>query len=246
MRFLIENNVDVGVVTPWGGSALQSAAASGSIECAKLLLKGGADINSKDSRGWTPLMSACDSSGTDKTAPDEVVELLIRNNASIHLVNEKGQSALALAARSAFIYSAWLLLKAGADINIKDSYGDTPLIKACSSLEGVLGIIDMVRFLISNNGDVRLANFKGRSALAVAIRNISLDCIELLLKVGADIDSKDVDGETPLMKACQRSGPKLSWFLIERGATIHDAGEDRKECLSNRGGSECPIHGQRK
>lgn len=70
----------------------------------------GADVESVDIYGKTPLMYAC------KAASLEIVELLIRNKADIKRVNKVGDSAVTMAQKSGNQEIMMLLVKSGASI----------------------------------------------------------------------------------------------------------------------------------
>jgi ankyrin repeat protein len=73
------------------GTALHSAATSGSVEIACQLLEAGADPNARQSHGWTPLHSAAQNGNAVLTA------LLLERDADPAAVNDDGTSVLELA-----------------------------------------------------------------------------------------------------------------------------------------------------
>jgi len=90
------------------------------------------------------------------------------------------------------------LLAKGVDINIREkTMGSTPLIVACS-LEGTDAIIEL---LISKGADVNIiGTYDGRTALMWAAAN-SKKAVELLLKNGAKVNVKGVDGMTAFIQS---------------------------------------------
>lgn len=76
-----------------GVSSLHICAKNNSINTLKELLKYSADVNIKDDEGFTPLMRACMNNNNG------IAKILIRNNASIWLLNNFGESALLLSSK---------------------------------------------------------------------------------------------------------------------------------------------------
>jgi len=71
-----------------------------------------------------------------------------------------------------------LLIKAGADINAKNEYGDTPLIVASRYNQ-----MDIVKLLIKAGADINIKNKGGNTALMIAFRYGYEDIVDLLLKI---------------------------------------------------------------
>lgn len=87
-----------------------------------------------------------------------------------------------------------MLLDKGADVNIADIRGSTPLHRAASK-----GVLPIVKLLIERN-DVKI-NFKdayGSTPLHLACEEDREQAALLLVEHGADIDAKDRDRQTPL------------------------------------------------
>jgi len=73
-----------------------------------------------------------------------------------------------------------LLIEAGADVNNKDKYGDTPLIYS-----SILGYLDITKILIEAKADINAKNNYGNTALIWALRNNHKEIVDLLKKYGA-------------------------------------------------------------
>jgi ankyrin repeat protein len=87
-----------------------------------------------------------------------------------------------------------ILIKNGADVNMINNYGDTPLISLCGLLTGNEENTDRLKtieFLIKNNAKLNIQNDKGDTALIAASKNaksrsnLPINIIELLIKSGA-------------------------------------------------------------
>ena len=73
-----------------------------------------------------------------------------------------------------------LLLKHGADVNVKDNYGRTALIQAA-----VYGYTKIAEFLIKHGVNVNVKDNNGDTALIYAIRRGHTETANLLRRYGA-------------------------------------------------------------
>ena len=97
--------------------SIHKAVEAGNIEAVKQHLAAGADVNAKDSVGWTPLHLA---SIYDHR---ETAELIIANGADVNAKNDGGFTPLHAAALNGHKEIAELLIEKGADLNAKDGIG---------------------------------------------------------------------------------------------------------------------------
>jgi ankyrin repeat protein len=88
------------------------------------------------------------------------------------------------------------LIHEGANPNIRDEYGWTPMLWAA-----VNGHADTVRALIALGGDVNLPNDYNWTPLMWAAGNGDNEIVRTLLAVGASTEAEDSNGWTPLMWA---------------------------------------------
>ncbi|MGA1563944.1 MAG: ankyrin repeat domain-containing protein, partial [Pontimonas sp.] len=89
------------------------------------------------------------------------------------------------------------LIENGADVNIADNWGWTPLIQAAQ-----MGMVDNCRTLITTPGCLLdYAAIDGRTALMHACENGHSEVVQLLLDHGANINIKSTHGYTALIAA---------------------------------------------
>ena len=81
-----------------GGTALHVACENGRIAIVQLLIEQGADVEARDWRGNTPLMTAADSVYAHVDAA-EIARYLISQGADIHAKKPEGETALDIARR---------------------------------------------------------------------------------------------------------------------------------------------------
>ncbi|MFN2394678.1 MAG: ankyrin repeat domain-containing protein [Bacteroidales bacterium] len=108
------------------------------------------------------------------------------------------------------------LIGQGADINVSDYYGSTPLILAATG-----GDDDIASYLIENGANVNAADIYGMTALAYAVFFNNQKIVSFLLPEVDDVDQQDNQGFTPLMFASQTKNLSVAEDLITRGANIN-------------------------
>ncbi|MDY5918496.1 MAG: ankyrin repeat domain-containing protein [Treponema sp.] len=111
-----------------------------------------------------------------------------------------------------------LLISYKANLELKDEYETTPLIRAAQN-----GYIDIIKELV-NNG----ANYKDHQGaiLTLAAFNGKKDVVEYFLKKGVNVDAKDQDGNTALIKASINNQLEIVKYLIKNGADVNIKNND--------------------
>lgn len=124
---------------------------------------------------------------------DALVKLL--QDHSTTLVNSQdltnGESALHLLIRKRNIVWIRYLIQQGANVNIADKRGVTPLVLATQ-----LGYVEAVEELIKARARLDIANDTGETPLIAAVHRRDFTMMRLLLKGGADPDRADSSGRT--------------------------------------------------
>lgn len=134
-----------------GLSLLHYAAGMGNFEMTEFLINSkNLNINEKDEDGNSPLFIAV------LRNKENIVRLLILNEAEINIKNDKGQTPLLLCSLLGYETIAKLLIKNGADVNIQDEQGNTPLHMAVNKKNK-----NMVKLLIKNKANVFIKNNLG-------------------------------------------------------------------------------------
>ena len=176
-------------------NALHSAIIRGNKTLLKILLKNGADVNSRlfqDERGRTPLYEALMS-----VTPGD---------------HDHGRPCI----DPACSYSTLDTIQHGADPNAKQISNETMLHKA-------IGLDDVyVQLLLLKGADVEARNDRQQSILDLAAE-VSHKTVEILCAYGVNLEAKDDEGRTSLLKAIQSypDDTLRAERLVGCGADIH-------------------------
>jgi len=111
-----------------------------------------------------------------------------------------------------------LLIEVGADINAKDSDGDTVLMYASQKDY----YINVVKLLIKAGADVNAKNNFEETALMWASKNDNKEIVKLLIEAGADVNAKNKFKNTALMLASINNHLNIVKLLIKAGANINN------------------------
>lgn len=147
----------------------------------------------------------------------EVTKIL--NNPATRIIDTRsdaGEGALHIVVkRSDATYLGFLLAK-GADPNIRDGQGETPMMTALLG-----GFVPGVELLLKRGGNVNLGNSRGETPLIRAVQLRNPEAVRLLLANGADPDQTDnvagmsardyarVDTRSPAVAKMMAEAPKV-------------------------------------
>jgi ankyrin repeat protein len=203
-----------------GTSALLLAVENGHFELAIALVKAGADPNDQRSGcaplhmiSWVRKPNRGDSEdgdpppiGSGKLTSLEFVKQLVALGAKVNLAQKQGVTGRGILAR----------------------VGATPLIAAASTSD-----VALVRTLLDLGGDPKLTNADGTTPLLAATgvgvgapeeaagsEDEALEVVEILVKLGADVNAVDKNGENAMHGAAYRNHPKVVQLLADKGAKI--------------------------
>jgi ankyrin repeat protein len=116
------------------------------------------------------------------------------------------------------------LMQSGADANVRDDLGATPLMYAAALPEQ-----DSVRALLDGGADVNAVTAAGSTALMWATNQPST--VRLLLDRGADVNAKTSSGGTALLTATRRANAESMKILLARGANPKAGAADGSDLL---------------
>ncbi|MBN1239172.1 MAG: ankyrin repeat domain-containing protein [Gammaproteobacteria bacterium] len=224
---LIRESSDVGAAEADGTTALHWAVRADDVELAAQLLEAGADATARNRYGVTPLYLAAQNGSAD------LIRRLLDAGADPNETGNEGETVLMTAARTGGVDAARVLLERGADVDARESWhGQTALMWAAAQ-----GHPDMLRLLVEHGADVNArSNLEewerqvtaeprakwlppgSMTALLFAAREGCVDCVPVLVELGADVDAATPDGINPVLSALINGHYDVAGALLEAGA----------------------------
>ncbi len=138
---------------------------------------------------------------------------LINRTDKINEANDRGQTALHIAAKAGKTAVIKALLDAGIDVNIADSDGDTAL-----HIAAKIGNTKVIKTLLEKEGiNVNEADNQGWTPLHLTAFKGNTKCFKILLeKKGIDVNLKDKFGRTALRCAALYNYPEVIKLLLKQ------------------------------
>ena len=165
-------------------------------EVIEILLNTRIDLEAKDAEERTALLWAA------ATGKETLARLLItsrhQSKADVRAVNNRGKSALHLAAENNRLELVRLLLDHDADPHAQSDGGWAPLHNAADK-----GHVDIAALLLEKGANVNSATSSGMTALHWSARNGHTQMVEMLLRHGSRRNCKDSFESTPMLGAAQ-------------------------------------------
>ena len=209
---------------------------SGDIKDVKKYLDKGVNVNLQDEPGMTPLHHAVNGNWNGTNL--ETIELLISRGANVNAIDDTHHTPLHLCNNKEI---AELLIDSGANVNAKTKRsGETPLFSAThgaaqgasKSYQKYLGLTKM---LLAKGADVNIKlrsgsmlgydephrEKTGDTVLHGAVRSYSekhaMEIAKLLITHGANINDRNIIGNTPLDEALLNKRSKTAKYLRDHG-----------------------------
>lgn len=231
VRYLIAAGANVQGTCPTG-DPLSAAARKGPIESVKLLLVSGA--NPEGCNGGTPPIHRAALS-----RDPAIIAAVIESGAKINSTDANGNNALHGAAEYGNIEGLVQLLKAGADPNVRNRLGISPLHRAADSDSSVRA--PQIKALIDAGADVNSVDDHLRAPIHVAVNGPEFRfdeagptreaSLRALVAGDATIDLRDENGATAFLLAARFGTPEMLRILIDAGADRTARGQQGRTAL---------------
>jgi uncharacterized protein len=115
-----------------------------------------------------------------------------------------------------------MLLDEGADPNLRNDYGATPMTVASEH-----GDYPIMKALVDAGGDIESPNSEGQTLLMTVARTGNIETAKLLLDKGANVNAMESwGGQTALMWSSSQQQPEMVRLLVESGADVNARGKD--------------------
>lgn len=188
-----------------GLTAIHSAASLGFDDIVEEFLLSGAHPDTRDRKGYTPLISAALGKHAD------VMRMLLRYSANVFCKGDDGLTALHIVSRSGDVEMASELLGHGADLEARKKTLETPLHAATATGSG-----EMIRLLLGHGANKEARTESGDTPLLVAVHEGRTDVVRIMLRNGANIAVSANDGCTALHLAAQWGSDEIMTILLAR------------------------------
>lgn len=252
LQEMIEGGADVNLPDFRGDFPIHGAIQAFDIDCLKILLEAGADVNALTSYLSTPFLDAC------RSGLLEAMTILLEHGADPHVRDRGGLTALHQAADFGSFEAVTLVLEQGGGIDMRDGSGVTPFLCAARSgadtvlpllldrgadLRAVDGYGDNALLMAARNGQFRVAKFLVRKGLKPDFRSPANDQTPLmaastqydhqlvawLIKRGAGLNDRDMEGKTPLHHLLISIPDTMTGLRRLLTAGAHPDSRDRQE-----------------
>jgi len=241
VHVLIQAGADINIRDNRMDNPFLYAGAEGLLDILKLTIDARADTKLTNRFGGTALIPAA-----ERGHVEIVFELLTRTDVDVNHINNLGWTALL----EAIILSnggdrhqqiVQLLVDHGADINIPDKEGVTPLEHAqahgFTEIERILntalardmrmiaaagqGDIETVRQLLAQGASIHARDENGRTALIAAAYRNDLAIADMLIQAGADVNVQDNTQQSAYLISTSDGYLDLLKHTLQAGANVH-------------------------
>jgi len=240
----IREGVDIEAADADGNNPLIIAAARGLEDITLVLLDAGANINHRNMYEESALHVAA------FFGHAAVMRILIRlGNSAVDIRDMSGFTPLHNAAERGYLTAVQHLLDAGASVDVQSfAFKFTPIFLVSAAEPTTTSHLDVLRELIDFGGDVTINGDGEVTPLHGAAKVFGTASImKILIEEGVDVNSKTINGTTPIQIAAYHGNRRAVEFLLSNGADISIGSSDLQKvcgCLDDTnddGTNKCPL-----
>lgn len=210
VKALIDERSDFNAIDKFNLTPVFIAEKNGHFPVLKFLVDAGCDVSVKNSQGKSLLMLCC-----GKKSSSQLIKFLVNEKGcDVNAVDNDGNSALHIAIENFQLETAKVLIQLGANLQIRNGLGETPVFVAARSPS-----YPFVKYFFENfTFDLNAPRNDGMTPLHLLL-SFGFDYYDtlkyLVEVVGANVNAKNSKGETPLFFVWQLDVLK---YLIGKGA----------------------------
>jgi cytohesin len=199
-------------------------------ETAETLFQNGADINAVNIHGqnaWHLISQNLSHNYHQETSRARLGKLFLGHEVDMHERHEDERTPLHLSCYYGQLEVAKMLLGNGAQVNVADNRGNTPLHQVTLGnydyqsfgmdvwylKHHPVKVLRLAERLLESGADVNAQNKDQETPLHLASRLRLHDMVRFLLKNGADVNAKNCEGKSPLQLATGRKGKAMKRLL---------------------------------
>ena len=206
---------------------------SGDIECLKILLNNGADINAQNRHGYSPIHWASIRGNT------KALNFLITEGADLQIKDSQGGSPLHWAVSGEQEKCIQILLEAGANIDAMNNRGETALHFAATEMDGLVPIIEI---LIHAGADWKIeSKYPRPQQLQASVAEVSeetpvtaLQAAEALGKMKAIIKLQEYTNNPPISERERGELSRTAMYKREARVPLSKQKQTNREKLMAR------------
>jgi uncharacterized protein len=149
---------------------------------------------------------------------------LLADRADPNALGPDGTTAIMWAAHHDHLDLVQALIKAGANVKLKNQFGTSALTEAA-----IIGSAPIIDALLEAGADPNTRNPEGETPLMAVARSGNVEAARRLLDAGADVNAReDWGGQSALMWAAAQRQADMVKFLASRGADLDARGVIRQ------------------
>lgn len=203
---LIEAGANVNAANYEHSTPLIVACKKGEIRTVTVLIQKGADVNQASYTEYYKRPEGMDAEEWNKMKLDE-------NSVGFH--REEYETPITAACKNDHVDVAELLIKAGADVNVKKQNYGTPLTLACKN-----GHLKIVELLLREKAKINLGDSTGKTPIVIALRNGHFDIVDMLINKECYFNPQNCS-EISLMRACYEGQLSAVKNLLKAGVDVN-------------------------
>ncbi|KAJ6231276.1 myotrophin [Anaeramoeba flamelloides] len=149
---------------------------------------------------------------------DILKELLLHKGIDLDILSDKKETPLLIAAKTGNFEISKLLINSGANLNLQDKRGFSPLHLLCSTNKPT---IEIIKLFLERGASINIQTRTGCTPLHLAVKNGDCRISKLLISKGALINKADFNGYTSLHYSCLSDNTLLFNYLIQEGGDLN-------------------------